>query len=162
LTDEKLAKQLVEIEKMAAKTMAQSLAQGPVGWARAAMAGAEAALDSAQVVAMRKKAHDMFEWQCRTVKRPEVDKTAPPPLTDLQAVGDQTLDGVPVTTYEFFVQEKGQYHGPMRMHIAKDTGLPFRIDMSDPQMRGAKMQMDYFDIDKNADIEAPGCLAGGK
>jgi hypothetical protein len=162
-TDAHLDKEMVEVEKMAARTIAQSLAQGPVGWARAAMAGAEAGMAAAELGKMRKTAHDFFKWQCITPpNRQPADHTAPPPLTDLQAAGEQTLDGVAVTTYEFYVHEKDQFYGPMRMHVAKDTGLPMRIEMADPQMRGGSMQMDYYDFDKGGDIEIPACLAGGK
>ena len=151
-TDAHLDKELVEVEKMAARTVAQSLAQGPVGWARAAMAGAEAAMTTAEMAKMRKTAHDFFKWQCITPpNRQPVDHSAPPPLTDLQLVSD--------TTYEFYVHEKDQFYGPMRMHVAKDTGLPMRIEMSDPQMHGASMQMDYYDFDKGGEIEIPACLA---
>ncbi len=154
-TDAHLDKEMVEVEKMAARTIAQSLAQGPVGWARAAMAGAESGLAAAELSKMRKTAHDFFKWQCITPpNRQPVDRTAPPPLTDLQTVGD--------TTYEFYVHEKDQFYGPMRMHVATDTGLPLRLEMSDPQMRGASMQMDYYDFDKGGDFEIPACLAKDK
>jgi hypothetical protein len=159
-TDAHLDKELFEVEKMGARTIAESLASGPVGWARAAMAGTETLMTTAELASMRKKAHDFFTWQCITPSnRQPVDRTAPPPLTDLEQVGEQTLDGVPVTTYEFYVRERDQFYGPMRMHVAKDTGLPARIEMADPQMHGASMQMDYYDIDKGGDFEIPACLA---
>jgi len=127
------------------------------------MLGAETAAFNAEAVALRKKAHDFFTWQCvSTGNRQPVDRTAPPPLTDLQPAGGETLEGVAVSTYEFYVRDKDQFRGPMRMHVAKDTGLPARIEMTDPQMRGGSVQMDYYDFDKGGEIEVPACLAQGK
>lgn len=161
--DAHLAQEMEQLDKMAARAIVQSLAEGPVGWARAAMMGAETAAFNAEAAALRKRAHDFFTWQCLTPPaRQPVDRTVPPPLTDLQAAGDQTLDGVAVSTYEFYVREKDQFHGPMRMHVAKDSGLPMRIEMTDPQMRGGSMRMDYYDFDKGGDLEIPACLAKGK
>lgn len=160
-TDEKLAAQMVQQNQMAARSVAQSLAQGPFGAISAGVEAASTVASDAMVVEMGKKAHDFFKWQC--VDQPKtqavVNRSAPPPLTDLKVVGDNMLDGVAVTTYEFYVLENGQFHGPLRMHVAKDSGLPARIEMSDPRMKGG-MQMDYTDFNKNADIETPPCLAG--
>ena len=60
--------------------------------------------------------------------------------------------------YQFFVQEQGQYHGPVEIDIARGTGLPTRFVMSEPST-GATMTMRYSDYDRPATIEAPSCLA---
>lgn len=163
LNDAQFAKALADIEKAGARTIAQSMLQGPIGWARAGMMAAETAAYTAMTLDMQKKAHDFYKWQCMAVPaKQEVDRTGPPPLTDLQVTGDQTLDGVSVTAYAFYVQDKDQFHGPMKMFVAKDSGLPVRIEMTDARMRGASMKMDYYDFDKGGDFEVPACLAEGK
>lgn len=160
--DASIAKAIADMQKATARTVAQSLAQGPVGWARAGFAAAEDAVFVAEITKVRQKVHDFFEWKCvNGVKQQPVDRTKLPPMTDLKETGDQTLDGTSVAAYEFYVKEKDQFHGPMHMYVAKESGLPMRIEMSDPQMRGASMKMDYFDFDKGGEIEVPGCLANG-
>jgi hypothetical protein len=162
LDDAMLAQQMAQQNQQAARAVLQSLGNGPMGAINAALiAGSTAAADVA-AASMRKKAHDFYSWQCVPSKAEEpVNKNAPPPLTDLRVVGDQMLDGVPVTTYEFYVLDNGEFHGPMHMHVAKDTGFPVRIEMSDPEMHGG-MRMDYYDFNKVGDIEVPPCLADGK
>jgi hypothetical protein len=162
LQDAKLAQQLAMADMMAARSIAQSLASGPVGWISAGVQAASTVLDNIAAAELRKKAHDFFEWKCVSGLRQEAVDRSAPPLTDLQVIGDQTLEGVAVTTYEFYVRDKDQFHGPVRMHVAKDTGLPMRLEMTDPQMRGASMKMDYYDFDKGGEIEIPACLANGK
>ena len=73
-------------------------------------------------------------------------------------MGDDTIGGVAVTSYEFYVQEGGQFHGPMQIYVAKDSGLPVRLGMNDPRMQGS-MQMDYFGFNDGGDFEVPACLA---
>jgi hypothetical protein len=79
-------------------------------------------------------------------------------LTDLKILGDDTIDGAPVTVYEFYVQEGGKFHGPMQMFVGKESGLPRRIGMSDPRAGGG-MQMDYYGFNQGGDFEIPACLA---
>ncbi len=163
MADAKLTQAEAQMAKAAEHTIAQSLTQGPVGWARAGMMAAETAVFDAQVESLRKRVHDMFEWKClKGSNQQPVDKTALPPLTDLKEIGGQSMDGTPVSAYEFYVKEKDQFHGPMHMYVGKESGLPMRIEMLDPQMRGASMKMDYFDFDKGGEIEVPACLANGK
>lgn len=162
LDDAVLAQQMAQQDRQAAIAITQSLASGPMGAINAGLIGGVTVAANVAAVSMRKKAHDFYSWQCMPASSEgPVNRNAPPPLTDLRIVGDQMLDGVPVTTYEFYVLDKGEFHGPMHMHVAKDTGLPVRIEMSDPQMGGG-MRMDYYDFNKGGDIEVPACLSDGK
>ena len=162
-SDEKFAAQMAQQNQMAARSIAQSLAQGPFGAISAGVEAASTAASDAMAVSMQKQMHDFFKWKCVDAPKSEqpVNRSAPPPLTDLKLVGDNMLDGVPVTTYEFYVLDKGEFHGPIRMHVTKDTGVPARLEMSDPRMHGG-MQMDYYDMNKSADIEVPPCLSDAK
>ncbi|HVO98638.1 MAG TPA: hypothetical protein VMT15_11255 [Bryobacteraceae bacterium] len=160
--DAKFAKDMAQLNQMAARAAAQSAMSGPLGWISSGVLAASTALSDTMAVKMLKKAHEMFEWQCRAAPKTEpVDHSVPPPLTDLNMMGDQTVDGAAVTTYEFFIKDKDQFRGPAQIHILKDSGLPMRIELSDPQMRGASIRMDYYDFEKG-DIEIPACIAKGQ
>ena len=158
LNDQMLAMQLAMMEKQAAMTIAQAAAQGPYGAIQAGMTAAQTVAFSAMAIREEKKAKEFWGWKCLDkVGSAENADRAKNPLTDLTVVGDDTVSGVPVTVYEFFVKENDQIHGPMRLSVNKSTNLPLRIDMKDPQMPG-KMQMDYS-YDNIGDIEIPPCLA---
>ena len=73
-------------------------------------------------------------------------------------LGERTDGDVPVHGYQFFVRERGQYHGPVEVDIARATGLPTRFVMLEPTM-SATMTMRYYDYDRPATIEVPPCLA---
>jgi hypothetical protein len=162
LSDAMLAQQMAQQDQMASRAIAQSLAGGPMGAINAGLIGGVTITANVAALSMRKKAHDFYSWQCIPGSTEEpVNRNVPPPLTDLRVVGDQMLDGVPVTTYEFYVLDNGEFHGPIRMHVAKDTNLPVRIEMSDPQMGGG-MRMDYYDFNKGGPLEVPACLDKGK
>jgi hypothetical protein len=47
--------------------------------------------------------------------------------------------------------------GPIRMSVAKSTGLPARLEMTDPHGQGS-MTMDY-DVTTPVNIEIPDCMA---
>ena len=137
---------------------------GPMGIAGAAFSAAAATAAVAEAHAAKKQAHEFWEWSCmdgggQTSRGDSAQgRRDAPPLTDLKILGDDTIDGVPVTGYEFYVREGGQFHGPMQMHVAKESGLPMRITMNDPRAGGG-MQMDYFGFNQGGDFEIPGCLA---
>jgi len=167
--DEILAKQdasvdaqLARSEASAAKSIAQDLAMGPAGVAAAAMEGAAAGANAAEAAAVKKQGHAFWEWQCRNGGPTKADiaqrSQTPPPITDLRLIGDDNIGGVAVTSYEFYVHEGSQFHGPMQMSIAKDSGLPVRMAMNDPRMQGS-MQMDYYGYNDTANFEVPDCLA---
>ena len=162
--DAQITKQLAEAEASSASSIARNLAMGPMGMVSAAVQAAGAAASAAEAAAVKKQAHDFWEWQCRdgggqASRSDTAQATRPaPPMTDLRVVGDDTINNVPVTSYEFYVRDGGQFHGPMQMYVAKDSGLPVRMGMSDPRMNGS-MQMDYFGFNEGGDFEVPACLA---
>jgi hypothetical protein len=161
--DASIAKQLAQAEQQSASSIAKNLAMGPMGLVSSAVSAAGAAASVAEAAKIKKEAHDFWEWSCLdgSGPTPSQSRLEPPPLTDLKVLGDQTLEGVAVTSYEFYVKQNGKSQGPVQMHIAKDTGLPMRMAMRDPRA-GGSMQMDYFGFNQAADIEVPGCLSGGK
>ena len=162
--DAEIAKQLADSEAQAASSVARNLEMGPMGIASAALTAGSAAANAAQAAKAQKQAHDFWEWQCKDGGAQASQSGSaqaprqPPPLTDLRVVGDDTINNIAVTSYEFYVRDGKQFHGPMQMYIAKDSGLPVRMGMSDPRMQGS-MQMDYFGFGQGGDFEVPPCLA---
>lgn len=162
--DANTAKQLAQMEEQSAKSIARSLSQGPMGLASAAVSAAGVAASVAAVGHARKTAHDFFEWTCGdapSASAAPASHREPPPMTDLKVIGDQSVDGVAATAYEFFVRQDGRYQGPMQLFIAKDSGLPLRIAMNDPRAGGG-MHMDYFGFNQGGDFEIPACMADHK
>ena len=160
LGDQMLAMQLAMAEKQSAMTIAQAIAQGPLGAITAGMAAGAAAANAAVAAHLSKEAHDFFKWKCLDNAPPEkADKTVNP-LTDLKSLGNQDIDGAPAAGYEFYTRDNGKLQGPVRLFVAQDTGLPKRIEMKDPEGRGAvQMNYEYTGI---PDIEVPECLANAK
>ena len=158
MNDQMLAMQLAMMEKQAAMTMARAAAEGPFGAMEAGMTAAETAASASLMIREEKKANEMWGWKCldKLGAKENADHSTNP-LTDLNPFGDDTINGIAVTAYEFYVREKGELHGPMRLSVNKSTGLPLRIDMKDPQMPGG-LHLDYS-YDNIADIEIPPCMA---
>jgi len=156
-SDQMLDMQMAMLEKQAATSVAQALAKGPLGPIEAAMQGASTAANLAAGMALKKKSHEFFSWQCIDTSQQQNEKTVPQ-LTDLRTIGDQKVGNIDVTAYEFYVNENGKSQGPVRLLVAKDSGMPLRIEMNDPGGRGG-MHMDYTDFNKTTQIEIPECLS---
>lgn len=161
--DASIASQLAQSEAQSSSSIARSLATGgPLGAISAGVQGAAAAANVAEAASLKKQAHDFWEWSCmdgeKQAQAAAQARREPPPLTDLRVVGDDSINGTAVTTYEFYVKDGGKFHGPMQMHIAKDSGLPLRMGMNDPTA-GGSMQMDYFGFNQGGDFEVPSCVS---
>ncbi|HVO80309.1 MAG TPA: hypothetical protein VMT28_06240 [Terriglobales bacterium] len=162
LSEQALAMQMAMLDKQASITIAQSLANGPMGAINAGLVAGMTAMTNVEAPRLLKKEKDFFSWKCVSGAEggAENQKTVTP-LTDLRSLGDQAVEGTPATAYEFYAREEGRLQGPVRLYIAKDSGLPLRVEMTDPQGHGS-MHMDYVDIGKPVDIEIPACLASGQ
>jgi hypothetical protein len=155
--DQMLDMQMAMMEKQAATSVAQALAQGPLGAISAALQGASAAASMAEVVALKRKAREFFSWQCIPGAGQPAEKAAPQP-TGLRAAADQKVGETNAAAYEFFVNENGKSQGPVRLLVAKDSGLPVRLEVTDPQGHGS-VHMNYTDFSKTVQIEIPDCLS---
>jgi hypothetical protein len=164
LSAEKMQMQMAMLEQQAAGAVKQAMAQGPAGAVTAGLAVSAVALAAVMAPRLLKKEKDFFSWQCTpTPAGADADaaRKDPAQLTDLRVTDDQMVEGVAASAYEFYVRDGDTFRGPVHMLVAKDTGLPFRLEMTDPQARGG-MQMDYYDVNKPLNIEVPSCLANGK
>ena len=154
----KAARDLAELDRMAATSMARAAAEGPMGAIGAGMTAAGVAMAHAEAPKMLKKERDMFSWRCRDV--PQSDESgsqANPNLTDLHPIGEQNVNGTMADAYEFYDHENEKTQGTVHLFVAKDTGLPLRIEMVDPSGAGG-IQMNYGPLTGPANIEVPACM----
>jgi len=158
LSEEKAAEQLAQLDRMAASAIAHAAAEGPMGAIGAGMTAAQTALAHVEVPRMLKKQREMFSWQCRDAPQsggPGGQSTTQ--LTDLHPIGDQNVNGAMADGYEFYSYDNEKTQGTVHLFVAKDTGLPLRIEMSDPNS-GNGVQMNYSQLTGPANIEIPACM----
>ena len=80
-------------------------------------------------------------------------------LTDFHPIGDQNVNGAMADGYEFYSYDNQKTQGTVHLFVAKDTGLPLRIEMGDPNGAGS-IQMNYGPLTGPANIEIPACMGG--
>ena len=154
-----LEMQLAMMEKQAGMAIGQALAQGPFGALSAGVAAASTAASMAGAIRMEKQSEEFWNWKC--IDQPAATTEAEKEkkrneLTDLKATGDESVNGTAASGYEFYVRDQGKLQGPVKLLVAKDSGLPQRIHMSDPEGRGSvDMNYDYGTV---GDIEIPACM----
>jgi hypothetical protein len=158
-SEEKAAHDLAELDRMAATTIARAAAEGPMGAIGAGMTAAGVAMTHAEVPKMLKKERDMFSWQCRDVPQGGPGAQSTTQLTDFHPIGDQNVNGAMVDGYEFYSYDNQKTQGTVHLFVAKDTGLPLRIELVDPNGAGG-VQMNYGPLTGPANIEIPACMGG--
>jgi len=157
-SEEKAAHDLAELDRMAATSIARAAAEGPMGALGAASTAASVAMAHVEAPKMLKKERDMFSWQCRDVPQSDTSGSQPnPKLTDLHPIGDQNVNGAMADGYEFYDHENEKTQGTVHLFVAKDTGLPLRIEMMDASGAGG-IQMNYGPLTGPANIEIPACM----
>jgi hypothetical protein len=152
-----VAMQLAIIDQQASMAVTHALSQGPMGAMTVGMVTAGTSYMHAEAPRMLKKEEAFFGWKCVDSGGGNAEKKTQSQLTDLKTVGDETVNGTATTAYEFYANDGKGPQGPIRLYVAKDSGLPLRVHMDDPGGRGS-MDMDYS-FGPTADIEVPGCLA---
>jgi hypothetical protein len=160
-SEEKAAHDLAELDRMAATTIARAAAEGPMGAIGAGMTAAGVAMAHAEVPKMLKKERDMFSWQCRDVPQGGPGAQSTTQLTDFHPIGDQNVNGAIADGYEFYSYDNQKTQGTVHLFVAKDTGLPLRIELVDPNGAGG-VQMNYGPLTGPANIEIPACMGGTK
>lgn len=158
LQEQAFAMQTAMLEKQAAMGAIQAMAAGPVGGIRAAMTVGETVAFTAMARHELTKAEHFWDWKCLDQSGGGADAKSASHLTEIKPAGDDNFNGKAASAYEFYINENGQRQGPVRLLVAKDSGLPARIHMDDPDGHGS-VDMDY-DLETSGDIEVPKCLAG--
>jgi hypothetical protein len=108
LQEASAAKQMAMADMYAAMSLGEAAASGPLGAISAVVMIASTALSHAEAAAALKKGRDFFEWTC-----------ADAPASATADLGERADGDVSVHGYQFFVQEQGQYHGPVEVDIAQ-------------------------------------------
>jgi hypothetical protein len=157
-SEEKAAHDLTQLDRMAATTTARAAAEGPMGAIGAGMTAAGVALAHVEAPKMKKE-RDMFSWQRRDVPQGEPGAQSTTQLTDFHPIGNQDVNGVMADGYEFYSYDTQKTQGTVHLLVAKDTGLPLRIEMVDPNGAGG-IQMNYGPLTGPANIEIPACMNG--
>jgi hypothetical protein len=160
-SEEKAAHDLAELDRLAATTIARAAAEGPMGAIGAGMTAAGVAMAHAEVPKMLEKERDMFSWQCRDVPQGGPGAQSTTQLTDFHPIGDQNVNGAMADGYEFYSYDNQKTQGTVHLFVAKDTGLPLRIELVDPSGAGG-VQMNYGPLTGPANIEIPACMGGTK
>jgi hypothetical protein len=121
LQEASAAKQMAMADMYAAMSLGEAAASGPLGAISAVVMIASTALSHAEAAAALKKGRDFFEWTCADAPASATAKRSPDSVafTDLVDLGERADGDVSVHGYQFFVQEQGQYHGPVEVDIAQ-------------------------------------------
>ncbi|MBZ5501820.1 MAG: hypothetical protein LAN59_06180 [Acidobacteriia bacterium] len=161
LSEQMAAMQMAMLDRQAGVAMAHAAAQGPMGAITAGMIAVQPLIANIEAPRLLKKEKDFFSWKCMPELGGGQSATQKKnQLTDMRLLGDQAVGGRSATAYEFYVRDGDRFQGPLHLLVAKDTGLPLRIDMTDPQGHGS-MHMDYS-FDGISDIEIPTCMASAQ
>jgi hypothetical protein len=158
-SEAKAAHDLAELDRMAATTVARAAAEGPMGAIGAGMTAAGVAMAHAEVPKMLKMERDMFSWQCRDVPQGGPDAQSTTQLSDFHPIGDQNVNGAMADGYEFYSYDNQKTPGTVHLFVAKDTGLPLRLELADSSGAGG-IQMNYGSLEGSTNIEVPPCMGG--
>lgn len=159
--EQKAAMELAMLDMQAGRAMASAAFAGPMGAMNAAMTAGDVAMAHLQVAQTLKKGREFFEWKCLDAPQQQAhdEQKSAANILDLRAAGEENINGVTATKYEFYVDEKGKRQGPVNFYVGKDSGVPMRMEMSSAEMRGS-LRIDY-EVLPEAAIEIPPCMASG-
>ncbi len=159
LAEDRLAMQLAMLDREAAMSIAHAAADGPMGAIGAGIEAAQLAVAHVEAPRLMKKARDMFSWQCQAAPKSSGENSSQPrtQLTDLHPIDDQVVNGQAAAAYEFYAYDNEKTQGTIHLLVAKNTGLPLRLKMGNPQA-GQTMKMDYSELRQPVSIEIPPCM----
>jgi hypothetical protein len=159
LAEDRLAAQLAILDREAAMSIARAAAEGPMGAIGAGIEAAQLAVAHVEAPRLMKKAREMFSWQCQAAPKSSGENSSQPrtQLTDLHPIDDQVVNGQAAAAYEFHAYDNEKTQGTIHLLVAKDTGLPLRLEMGNPQA-GQTMKMDYSELSQPVSIEIPPCM----
>jgi outer membrane lipoprotein-sorting protein len=95
-------------------------------------------------------------WTCRDVKKDPSAPTSPPNLLNAKATGRTMVGADEAKTYSFSIlDEQSQKEMPMTLYVSAASGLPLRIEMTQPE---GSMSVEYYDFDAPITIDVPECM----
>jgi hypothetical protein len=77
----------------------------------------------------------MFSWQCQAAPKSSGENSSQPrtQLTDPHPIDDQVVNGQAAAAYEFYAYDNEKTQGAIHLLVAKDSGLPLRLEMGNPR-----------------------------
>jgi len=158
--DESMRKQLEEQRKQMAQNLLRTALGGPEGLVSAAVgAASEAAFEAAapKVMEHEKQQASLNRWECRGgAEKPAAAATTRPNFLHVKAGGTSKVGAEDAKTYQFSVMDESSHKEmPMTLYVSASSGLPLKIEMSQPE---GSMSMEYYDVNAPIDIPVPDCL----
>jgi hypothetical protein len=158
--DEAMRQQLEEQRKQMAKNLLRTVLSGPDGLVSAAVGTAsETAFEAAAPKMMEhgKQQASLNRWECQGgAEKPSAAATTRPNFLHVKAGGTARVGAEETKTYQFSVMDESSHKEmPMTLYVSASSGLPLKIEMSQPE---ASMSMEYYDVDTAIDIPVPDCL----
>jgi hypothetical protein len=108
------------------------------------------------ILEKEEKEASLNQWTCRDAKVKQSDKAHSPNLMNAKATGTAMVGGEKARTYNFSVaDEQSKKEMPMTLYVSASTGLPLKIEMSQPE---GSMCMEYYDFNAPITIDVPACM----
>jgi hypothetical protein len=86
-----------------------------------------------------------------------MDREAAMSIARAAAEGPVGAIGAGIEATQFCAHDNKKTQGTIHLLVAKDTGLPLRLQMGNPQA-GQTMKMDYSELSQPVSIEIPPCM----
>jgi hypothetical protein len=158
--DDAMRQQMREYLKNLTMSLLRSIAGGPQAVLASAITSAIApALQESvgrMMIEKEEKEMSLNQWTCRDAKVEKSDKTSPPNLMNAKATGSALVGAEKAKSYRFsVVDEQSKREMPVTLYVSASSGLPLKIEMSQPQ---GSMSMEYYDINAPIAINLPDCM----
>jgi hypothetical protein len=109
-----------------------------------------------EMVAQEEKEVSLNQWTCRNAKVEGSNKKSSSSLKDVKATGKAMVGAEEARSYRFSVMdENSRKEMPVTLYVSASTGLPLKIEMSQPQ---GSMVMEYYDFNAPIAIDLPACM----
>jgi hypothetical protein len=158
--DEAMKQQMRQFLKDLTMSLLRSIAGGPQSAIAPAITSVIAPVLQESVGRMmiekEEKAASLNQWTCRDAKVEKSGEASPRKLMNAEAAGTATVGAEKAKTYRFSVMdEESGREVPMTLYVSASSGLPLKIEMSQPE---GSVSMEYYDIDAPITIEVPACM----
>jgi hypothetical protein len=108
------------------------------------------------MIEKEKEGASLNQWTCRDAKVEKAEKTSLPNLMKAKATGSGMVGAEKAKIYSFsVVDEESKREIPMTLYVSAASGLPLKIEMSQPE---GSISMEYYDINAPITIDIPECM----
>jgi hypothetical protein len=158
--DDSMRQQMSQYMKDLTTSLLRSLEGGPTSFLGHAVTSAiMPALEQAaakKMIEQEESGASLNRWTCRDVKKDPSAPTSPPSLMNAKATGRALVGPEEAKTYSFSVlDEQSQKEVPMILYVSAASGLPLKIEMTQPE---GSLVVEYYDFDAPITIDVPECM----